>query len=178
MEDTADSPAVELHLTDGVEQEAALREQAAQMEHLLPRLMNRMFTLERDRPAAELPLAQLRVCIILQAGPRTLSAISEELNISVSATTQIADRLEKSGMVERISGQDDRRTKKLQLSPYGSVMMQSRREQRIQRAAHALSQLPPDLRASAVQTLNALMEAVDASLTEMRPDAPSGKIKK
>lgn len=166
MKESADAPASELPLTDDTEPSVALREQAVQMEYLLPRLMNRMFTLERDRPAAELPLAQLRVCIILQAGPRTLSAISEELSISVSATTQIADRLEKAGMVERISGQDDRRTKKLQLSPHGSEMMQSRREQRIQRSVRALSQMPPELRASAVQALHVLMEAVDASLPE------------
>lgn len=166
MEDIATTPAVELSLTGSAEQESALREQATQMEHLLPRLMNRMFTLERDRPAAELPLAQLRVCIILQTGPRTLSAISEELSISVSATTQIADRLEKAGMVERISGQDDRRTKNLQLSSHGSEMMKARREERILRAVRALSQMEPELRVNALQTLNTLMEAVDASLPD------------
>ena len=155
-----------LRLRDGMEPDDDLREQAVQIEHLLPRLLRRLFTIERDHPATELPLAQLRVCTILQAGPRTLSAIGEELRISVSATTQIADRLEKVGMVERVSGQDDRRTKKLQLSPHGRALMQSRRDERIQRAVRALSEMPPDLRANAVQTLHALMEAVDATLPD------------
>ena len=151
-----------------------LDEQAAQLEQLLPRLMRRMFTLDPDHPAAELPVAQLRVCTILQAGPRTLSAISDELGISVSATTQIADRLERSGIVDRVAGQDDRRTKKLQLSAQGGEMMRSRREQRVQRATRALALLPVELRANAIQSLQALMDAVDANAPELRHEDPLG----
>ena len=47
--------------------------------------------------AAELPLAQLRVCGVLCDGPRPMSAVSRELGVSLSAMTQIADRLERAG---------------------------------------------------------------------------------
>ena len=77
--------------------EELLLVQAGKLESLLPTLMRRLFTLDPSHPANDLPLAQLRVCTILQAGPRTVSAIGEELRISVSAATQIADRLEKAG---------------------------------------------------------------------------------
>jgi DNA-binding MarR family transcriptional regulator len=80
-----------------------LQEQAEKLECLLPRLMRRLFTLEIDHPAMELPLAQLRMSLILQGGPRSISSLSEEMSISVSATTQIADRLERAGMVARVS---------------------------------------------------------------------------
>src|SRR5215472_9587622 len=95
----------------------SLISQAAKLECLLPKLMRRLFTLDPSHPANELPVAQLRVCVILQAGPRTVSAVSEELGISVSATTQIADRLERAGLVERVAERDDRRMKLLRLTP-------------------------------------------------------------
>lgn len=151
-----------------------LQRQAQELECLLPRLMRRMLTLERDHPATELPLAQLRVCTILQGGPRTLSAIGEELNISVSATTQIADRLERVSMVERVCGQDDRRTKKLQLSPTGAEMMRSRREQRTLHAARALAQLTPEQRESALHALQSLMDAVNATVPPAPHEDPLG----
>ena len=105
--------------------EDTLLTQAADLEALLPKLMRRLFTLDPSHPANELPVAQLRVCTILQAGPRTVSAISEELGISVSASTQIADRLERAGFVERVAGQDDRRMKKLQLTLHGAEVLQA-----------------------------------------------------
>ena len=154
--------------------EQTLQEQAAQLEYLMPRLARRLFTIERDHPAEELPLAQLRVCAILQNGSRTLSAISEELGISVSATTQIADRLEKAGLVERMAGQDDRRTKKLQLSIHGHEMMRTRRERRIERATKALTKLEPDLRSRAIEILQVLMEAVESVTLDKLPEDPIG----
>lgn len=151
-----------------------LQAQAEQLETLLPRLMRRLFSLDPDHPVAELPLAQLRVCTILQAGPRTLSAIGDELGISVSATTQIADRLEKSALVERISGQDDRRTKKLQLSTHGRAMMQARREVRTRRVFTVLEHLPAAQRAAALEAVCALLVAADAVTPTMPHEDPTG----
>ena len=159
---------------NGQGNEEIVQAQAEQLETLLPRLMRRLFTLDPDHPVSELPLAQLRVCTILQAGPRTLSAISDELGISVSATTQIADRLEKSVLVERISGQDDRRTKKLQLSAQGRDMMQSRRELRTRRVAAVLEHLPAEKREAALQSVHFLLAAADAVTPTMRHEDPTG----
>lgn len=145
---------------------------AAQLECLLPRLMRRLFTLDPNHPAMDLSLAQLRVCTLLQAGPRAMSAISEELGISVSAITQIADRLERAGLVERVTGQDDRRMKKLQLTPHGAEIMRSRREQRIRGAADALAQLPPDAREAVLAALEALVEASRATAREVPHEDP------
>src|SRR5438552_15134127 len=100
--------------------------------------MRRLFTLDPSHPANDLPLAQLRVCTILQSGPRTVSAIVEELRISVSAATQIADRLERSGLVERVAEPDVRRMHQVQLTVHGTEGMRSRRETRVHGAATAL----------------------------------------
>src|SRR5579884_1477370 len=110
----------------------AIQEQAARLEALIPRLMRRLFTLDPNHPSLDLPLAQLRLCSVLQAGSRTLSAVSEELGISLSAVTQLADRLERAGMVERVPSVGDRRLKNLQLTARGEEIMRTRRVSRTQ----------------------------------------------
>lgn len=147
--------------------EDILLDQAVRLECLLPKLMRRLFTLDPTHPATELPVAQLRVCSILQGGPRTMSAIGEELRISVSAVTQIADRLERAGFVERVAGRDDRRMKQLQLTPREAEIMRSRRETRIRRAADALALLPPAARDAVLEALRVLLDASLASAPEV-----------
>ncbi len=133
--------------------------QAAELETLLPTLMRRLFTLDRDNPVYDLPVAQLRVCTLLQSGPRTLSNLSQDLYISVSAMTQIADRLERAGMVERVSGAEDRRVRLLQLSPLGLERMQSRRAFRTNRAEEALLQLSEAERSAILEAVHLLLDA-------------------
>ncbi len=145
--------------------------QAAILEHMLPSLMSRTFQLDPDHPLSDLPIAQLRICILLQGGPHTMSAISEEFSISVSAVTQIADRLERAGLVERVSGSDDRRLKMLQLTPYGSNVMMTRAEYRVRRVAQILEKLSPEMRETVLHTVEALMDAAAEEKHEDRLDA-------
>ncbi|HEV2471341.1 MAG TPA: MarR family transcriptional regulator [Chthonomonadales bacterium] len=141
-------------------------EQATEMECLLPRIARTLFTTDPGERWSELPHGQLRICSILQAGPRTMSAISEEMGTSVSAVTQMADRLERSGLVERVGGVDDRRTKNLQLTADAADMMRSRREHRVKHAADALRTMCEADRAAVLSALRTLLEASIAS----RPD--------
>jgi DNA-binding MarR family transcriptional regulator len=152
---------VSLTMTDD-----ALLEEAERLEELLPALARRLFTLPPEHPAMELPVAQLRVCTLLQTGPRSMSGLGEELDISVSAVTQIADRLERAGLVARIHGGDDRRTKKLQLTLQGTEMMRSRREIRVRRVAHALARLSPEVRETVLHAMQALLDASLAGMPE------------
>jgi len=75
---------------------AALVEQARAITACLPAVMRQLFTFEDD-PIEELPLAQLRICSLLYGEPRSMSALSRELGVSLSAITQVADRLERRG---------------------------------------------------------------------------------
>ena len=134
-------------------------DQAAELECLLPMLMRRLFSLQAVHPVSELPLAQLNVCTILQGGPRSMTQLGEELSISVSAVTQIADRLERSGLVERVTEADDRRMKLLRLTDCGAKLMRDRREMRIQRVSEVLERLSPDDRANALRGIQALLDA-------------------
>ncbi len=142
---------------------ARRREQAAELERLLPLLMRRLFTLEPDHPATELPLSQLRVCMILQPTARTLSELSRELGISVSAVTQLTDRLELAGLVERVTGTEDRRTRRVQLTATGAEMMRVRQSARIAKVIRALELLPPNQGDEVLSSIRVLLEAATAA---------------
>lgn len=136
-----------------------IHEQAVTITELLPKLTRRLFALDMEDPASQLPLAQLKVCGILREGARTISCLSKELGITLSAATQLADRLEKSGMVERVTETDDRRVKCLQLTAYGQEIMSARLRRRIERVERMLSTLDPQERETMISVLRQIYEA-------------------
>jgi len=144
--------------------EQNLHEQSEAVVTLLSRLMRRLFTLTADDPAMELPGAQMRVCNVLWDGPRTMSALGDELGISHSAITKIADRLERAEMVERLPEADDRRCKRLALTQRGVEVMQARRDRRVGQTVKVLEQLSPQDRQAAVAALETLLDASQKEL--------------
>jgi DNA-binding MarR family transcriptional regulator len=152
--------------------EPLLQWQAAELESLLPALMRKLFTLDPDSPVSDLPIAQLRVCTLLQAGTRSLSMLSQDLDISVSAMTQIADRLERAGMVERVPGAEDRRVRLLQLSAQGLERMQYRRAFRMHRAQEALLQIAEGERPAILEAVSRLLNAATATAPTAQHEDP------
>lgn len=140
---------------------AAVASQAEAIAALLPALMRRLFTGD-DALAAELPLAQLRVCGVLCEGPRPMSAVSRDLGVSLSAMTQIADRLERAKLVKRVAPGGDRRVRCLQLTERGQRMMRLRHRARVDRAQAVLERLPPPVRDEVLAALETLKLACTA----------------
>jgi DNA-binding MarR family transcriptional regulator len=136
-------------------------EDAKAIATLLPSLM-RQLGAGHDDPAAELPLAQLRVCSVLAGGPRPMSALGRELRVSLSAMTQLADRLERARLVKRVAQGDDRRVRCLQLTERGEKIMRSHRESRIERASAVLEHLSPTARQEVLAALRTLLDACTA----------------
>lgn len=153
-----------------ISEETHIMEQAARLEHLMPTILRRLFTLGNAGVLADMPLAQLRLCSYLQDGPRSMSAVAEELDISTSAVTQIADRMERAGLVERIAAQCDRRLKHLHLTPHARELMKTRRNNRTRRAHEALSKLPPVLRTELIEGLEQLLQAALATSVPAKTD--------
>ena len=155
----------------GGEETPLLAAQATELEKLLPALSRQIFALPPPpNPLADLPIAQFRLCILLsREGRRTMSQLSEELHISVSAVTQMADRLEKSDLVERVMEDGDRRTRHLQLTAHGQNLILSRRALRTERAAQTLAMLPTEKREAILQILSELLAA---SRALPKPDVP------
>jgi DNA-binding MarR family transcriptional regulator len=140
----------------------ATQEQAETIATLLPTLMRQLMAGEDD-PAVELPLAQLRVCAVLHQGPRPMSALSRELGVSLSAMTQIANRLERSRLVRRVSAGTDRRVRRLQLTERGEDMMRLRENARVRRTVTVLGHLAPQARRDVLAALQTLIQACAAA---------------
>lgn len=137
-------------------------EEAEVIAGLMPKLARGLFVADHD-PAADLPLAQLRVCGILTDGPRAMSALSRDLGVTLSAMTQIADRLDRAGWVRRVAEESDRRVRCLQLTPRGERMMKRRHQARVARVAAVLEQVPPEMRNEIRASLEALLAACTAA---------------
>jgi DNA-binding MarR family transcriptional regulator len=134
------------------------RAQAKGVVDLLPAIMRQLFA-GADDPTEELPLAQLRVCNILQHGARSMSALSREIGVTLSALTQIADRLERAGLVHRVAEENDRRIRCLQLTPQGEKIMQLQASFRVQRVSDALNCLSAAERTAVLGALESLLGA-------------------
>lgn len=153
----------------------SLNDQVAEITTVLPRVMRRLFVLHADDLALELPMAQMRVCSLLYDGSQTMSALSRELGISLSAITQIADRLGRSKMVERISEVEDRRVKTLRLTDQGREMMRLRRERRKRRVTEVLGSLDPDSRQAVLFALHTLLDAAHKTAPDAAGSVPEEK---
>ncbi|MBU4271559.1 MAG: MarR family transcriptional regulator [Planctomycetes bacterium] len=135
------------------------RNEAETLANLLHSLIRRLTSGDHDDPVTDLPLAQLRLCNALCGKPRSMSAISRELGTSLSAVTQIADRLERAGLIKRVPRGDDRRVRCLRLTDRGEKMMRLHEENRIQRMSEVLTRLAPDERQAATAALESLVKA-------------------
>ena len=130
--------------------------------------------------AEELPLAQLRVCAVLYHGARSMSAISRELGVSLSAVTQITDRLERAELVTRMAEDNDRRVRRLRLTDRGQEIMRLRENARIKRVSAVLEHLSPkakqDLRNALQTLLKACADTLDrpAASEEMMQELACG----
>jgi DNA-binding MarR family transcriptional regulator len=153
--------------------------QAAEIEQLLPGLARRLFAVDPDHPLADLPVAQLRVCgLLFQRSARTMSQVGEELSISLSAVTQLADRLERAGLVARTAESApgcDRRTKRLYLTARGEALMQSRRTLRLARTEAALRHLSGEQRRAVLDALETLLNAATTTGAVADPNAVTPK---
>ena len=94
-----------------------------------------------DDSMMDLPLRQLKVCLSLYRQSRSMSEISRELKLSPSAVTQVSDRLERRGLIERVFQDEDRRVRKLRLTRKGQQLVRSRERKQLRRIATALDTL-------------------------------------
>jgi DNA-binding MarR family transcriptional regulator len=138
-------------------------EQAQTAARLLHELLRQLAAGTEDDPVVDLPLAQLRVCAVLSAGPRSMSALSRELGVSLSAMTQLADRLERAQLVTRIAQGGDRRVRCLQLTERGEKMMRCHEEVRVRRISTALEYLQPNARKQVTAALQTMVQACVAT---------------
>ena len=142
------------------------------VERLFTAIVKSIYARDTQVPGLlELPVAQLRVLNVLGRGPEerspTMSELAEALGVTLSTTTQIAERVEKRGLVERRhSDPDDRRVVRLTLTDEGRRLMQERRLIRHGRIEAAMDQLTP----AQQEALTAAMEPLAAAARQLEQD--------
>jgi DNA-binding MarR family transcriptional regulator len=139
-----------------------LEQQGERLAAAISRILRSLNKLESEEIETALTIPQARVCGLLREGPQAMTAVSRELGISLSAVTQIADRLQREGLVSRTCGEDDRRVRLLQLTEQGLQRVQRRHARRLQRALIILETMPADQREVSLKALEALAAAVPA----------------
>ncbi|MCE9548208.1 MAG: MarR family transcriptional regulator [Planctomycetia bacterium] len=145
------------HAANGQPADVGVQSDAEQLIGLLLSLAREVFVV--DDAAGELPLRQVRVCALLHDEPRSMSWLGRELGVSLSAMTQIADRLERAKLVTRQFEGTDRRVRSLQLTPRGRRIMQRREQVRVQRASELMKQLTPQERKRVLSACQTLLKA-------------------
>lgn len=91
------------------------------------------------------------------------SEISRHLGISSASTTALIDRLERSGMVERVGHPTDRRSILIAATPEAEAAIASTFESFEERLLELTSKLDADERRDVIGFLSALAESADAT---------------
>lgn len=116
-----------------------------------------------EHEASALSLADLQVLTMLdRLGPQRLIDIADELEVSQTTATRLADRLTDHLMVERVRQNDDRREIRLELSPRGAELVASVRRRRRRLVASRLKGLSLRDQGAAIDLL--------ARISGARPD--------
>jgi DNA-binding MarR family transcriptional regulator len=95
---------------------------------------------------AGLTMAQMVTLYILDhAGPQSVTAIASFLNLSPAATSHLVDRLVGLGFVGRTEDQEDRRQKRVAITPAGRTLAARVHQERAREFASALALVTPEL---------------------------------
>lgn len=142
---------------------------AAEANELLMSIVRDLLYVE-DR-TSNLPLRQLRVCARLYDGALSMSQLSRRMGVSLSAMTQIADRLERAGLVTRVANGPDRRVRCLTLTASGRRAMRAREKARLAKLSAAFEMMNDKSRVELIEGLRAFQDACASIANQSRESA-------
>lgn len=148
-------------------------ERALRLEALLPEAARSLYRPEAGDPLSELSLGQMRIVRILFTGRHTVSSLSEELGMSISAATQMIGRLEGLGLIEKVDDLQDRRVRNLNLTPHGLNLMNRRRDRRVERVRQVLSKMTQSQQQQIIDALETLVAECRRSASETPESKPT-----
>ncbi|GLY90738.1 MarR family winged helix-turn-helix transcriptional regulator [Actinoallomurus iriomotensis] len=103
-----------------------------------------------------------------QDGPRRLTSLAVEEGVAQPSMTQLVQRLERQGFVERNRDPDDRRLVWVHITDAGRRLLADRRRSRAAELAEVLATLPPGEEAALGAAVLAALPVI-RRLTERRP---------
>jgi DNA-binding MarR family transcriptional regulator len=146
----------------------------AEIAQLLPCAMRALFAPPPEQsPLWDLPPPQMRTLFRLRnGGDLTMNEVARSLGVAMSTATQLADRLERLGLVERKADPADRRVVRLSLTELGHTALAEHTRERDARIGVAMQQLTPAEREAVLNGLRLLETA--ARQCEPAPN-PAGR---
>ena len=136
---------------------------AADVAPALGRSIARLARLLRQQDDGELsPTLGAALWTIGKEGPLTLGELAARERVAPPTVTKLVDKLESRGLVERLAGEDDRRVRRVAVTPAGRQSLDTSRRRRAAWFTEQLERLSPaDLErlAAAAEVLEALTAA-------------------
>ena len=103
----------------------------ARLDEVMGKVVRRLHQELCRQAPPEMTPAQFHICRrLLRRGPTTVTEFAEEMGVSPSAVTSMADRLAEAGLVLRGRDPDDRRVVRLHLTPEGERLVRRCQETR------------------------------------------------
>lgn len=96
------------------------------------------------------------------AGPCTVTRLTDALRLSPSATSHLVDRLVERGLVDRAEDPEDRRQKRVAITPTGQALLERLAAERLEEFRDAVLALPPDLVAQLLSVFERVIVELDA----------------
>jgi DNA-binding MarR family transcriptional regulator len=103
--------------------------------------------------------------ILIRAGMQSVSSLSGKIRLSLAATSQLVDRLVRTGLVTRTEGKTDRRVRIVKITVRGRQLVAKLERVRSEELAEGIGALPEALQ----QNLTHAMEAVVTALERLLP---------
>ena len=143
--------------------------------HALHRVMRAVIFENKPLPELDaLPLAQMRLLwAVFYGAQATMKDYSERLGVSQSTVTQLAERLVRRGLIERLSDPEDRRVVRLHVSQAGSQIMRTAKDQEHQTLQAIWQAITPEEQQAIMRGLELLGGAAESlRAAQGRPLAP------
>lgn len=101
------------------------------------------------------------LCIIYEKGQITMGELCKEISSACSTATDLADKLEKAGYVERLREKRDRRVVRLNILPKGEKLIKSVIERRAEKLGLILETFEEEDRMKTISFLETLTDKLE-----------------
>lgn len=119
-----------------------------------------------------LSMAQLVALHVLEhGGTCSVSAIAGFLRLSPAATSHLVDRLVVAGLVGRVEDPEDRRQKRVSITPAGRRLVDRVQRGRAREVAEVVARLSPDIRKQFGKVLGRVIEELTQQTSPVGEDA-------
>ena len=139
------------------------KELAGHLDSLLQRLSVSTHR-QKNQFADEIGISRQQfdvLCIIYEKGQITMGELCKEISSACSTATDLADKLEKAGYVERLREKRDRRVVRLNILPKGEKLIKSVIERRAQKLCAVLETFEEEDRMKTISFIETLTDKLD-----------------